>query len=662
MTTAKQLDFRLAAVEKQIKKNDSNVLQFRKKLEVVEKTAVKATKEASKAAKLAGKASQLASKLAPLLRLVGIAANIFAIVEQAATILVFSQRFEGVENYVDAHELALSKLYSTITLQQKTIAKLEAKTNNLNNIAAEARSNASKGLTKATALEPKVNNLNNIAAQANSNASKALSIGSSLGSRVDNLNNVAAQANSNASRALQQKSIPGAPGQKGATGAPGAPGQKGATGAQGQPGAPGAPGQKGATGPQGAPGQRGATGIQGAPGVKGDPGLQGQPGVKGEPGIQGQPGVKGDPGIQGQPGVKGDPGVQGQPGVKGEPGVQGQPGVKGDPGVQGQPGVKGDPGIQGERGPRGLQGIQGEPGTAGAPGEKGEPGKDAEPVDTTKIEAELAAIKEQTSPVPDIAIKVGAIAGIGAAVTAIGVKTNAIGTATDAIKETTGKTKENLEKLSKRLKLPELLNALTLITVLHNAAMLSTSLVSTLGDIVTTGLSIIGLKDEEGEAYDAGEILGKQVNSFMTSILGEAVWKNLQTRWKAANRMYQASANVISSVRSIGNSTQVIAQFTAENTGKIGNALKKSGVITENSFNWMPEKVTPQFAWLQGLQNLNEGASALSSAVSEVSSIQEELKNIQEQQEEWNKSKEEAITGIVKTEEESKTVSKAPAL
>jgi hypothetical protein len=283
-------------------------------------------------------------------------------------------------------------------------------------------------------------------------------------------------------------------------------------------------------------------------------------------------------------------------------------------------------------------------------------------VDTSKIEAELAQIKKQTEPVPDIAVKVGAIAAIGTAVTAIGVQTGAIDKATTSIKETGEKTKESLEKLSKRLKLPELINALTLIAVLHNAAMLSQSLVGSLGSIITEGLSIIGLKDEEGNSYDANEILGKQVNSFIVSILGEAVWKNLQTRWNAANRVYQAGANIISSVRSIGNSTQVIARYTAENTGRIGNALKKSGVISENSYNWMPERVTPQFAWIRGLENLNEGVSALGSTVSEVSSIQQELLNIQEQQKEFDKSKDEAVTGITEEEKKSKEASKAPQL
>lgn len=290
-------------------------------------------------------------------------------------------------------------------------------------------------------------------------------------------------------------------------------------------------------------------------------------------------------------------------------------------------------------------------------------------MDTRKIEQQLNQIQKQTSPIPQIATATAAIPGLAQTAKSIEGKTNVIQNTTNSIKTTVEATskkvdglKEKLDKLSKRLKLPELLSALTFITVLHNAAMLSQNLLVTLGDTISTGLSVIGLKDEDGQPFDINQILGKQVNEFMESILGKEVWTNLTFRWKAANRAYQAAANVVSSVRSIGDSTRLMAEFAAENTGKIGNALKKSGVVLENSFGWMPEQVTPQFAWMQRLQNLDEAASSLSSVVSEVSSVQEELLNIQEQQKEFTKAKEEAIKGIQESAEKSKIASEAPQL
>ena len=67
-------------------------------------------------------------------------------------------------------------------------------------------------------------------------------------------------------------------------------------------------------------------------------------------------------------------------------------------------------------------------------------------------------------------------------------------------------------------------------------------------------------------------------------------------------------------------------------TGKIGNALKKSGTVLENSYNWMTE--TFNFSSgknrkidrvIQGLQQSNEVASDLESITSEFRSVTENV-------------------------------------
>ncbi|MEQ9671317.1 hypothetical protein [Coleofasciculus sp. G2-EDA-02] len=280
------------------------------------------------------------------------------------------------------------------------------------------------------------------------------------------------------------------------------------------------------------------------------------------------------------PGPKGEPGPAGKPGVKGEPGPAGKPGVKGEPGPAGKPGVKGEPG------PAGKPGVKGEPGPAGKPGVDGKPGKDAK-VDPA-MRAQLQRIESNTRTNKNLLQQV---------------KTK--------IDEGFKKTQERFDKLSKRLRLPEVLNALTLITVLHNGAMLSQNLANTLLDTVSTGLAVIGIKDENGSPINIQEVLGTQASNFMKSILGEQVWNNTILKWKAANRIYQAGANVAGIVTNLSNESLNFLELIGENTGKIGNSLKRARVVAETDYPWMPEQVTRGTILFERIENLEEAASTI---------------------------------------------------
>jgi uncharacterized protein YoxC len=213
-----------------------------------------------------------------------------------------------------------------------------------------------------------------------------------------------------------------------------------------------------------------------------------------------------------------------------------------------------------------------------------------------------------------------------------------LGTTAGKIAETVTKTSEALGKLSKRLKLPEILNALTLIVALHNAAMLSKSVLLTIGELVGQGLQIIGFKDEEGNPYDFNEILGKAVEDLLKQILGEAVYKDISETFKKANRIYQAASNIVWSVRSIVDSTRDLMEWTAQNTGRIGNALKKWRVVGENAYPWMSESATAQGRWhrmvdrfKEGIDRIDDTASSLSTVTSNIIDIQDEVGQISEQ-------------------------------
>ncbi|MCL1468676.1 hypothetical protein [Argonema galeatum] len=217
------------------------------------------------------------------------------------------------------------------------------------------------------------------------------------------------------------------------------------------------------------------------------------------------------------------------------------------------------------------------------------------------------------------------------------------------------------KKLFGWLPLQEVMTGITFIVTLHNAAMLSNNLVQTLGTIIDTGLDVIGMKNEEGQSFNISEILGKKASDLMKTLLGEATWTNVQNDFKLANRMYQATSNIANSINSLLDSTRSIIQLGAENTGKIGNALKAAGVVWENAYNWMPEQINEITAKQNALtkitttiQEIDNTAGIVSSAVSEIKSIQDTVGEIKKQQEEWDKAKKELSDTITGQKTQSK--------
>ena len=455
------------------------------------------------------------------------------------------------------------------------------------------------------------------------------------------------------------------------------PGQRGP---QGIPGPTGRPGERGL---QGIPGSIGRPGVNGKPGERGLQGKPGERGLQGIPGPAGKPGVDGKPGPAGKPGVDGKPGPAGKPGVDGKPGPAGKPGVDGKPGPAGKPGPIGIPGLAGRPGERGLQGKPGERGLRGIPGPRGIPGQNGvSPPDLTRrVNDLLSRVNTAGAAIIGLQTVVRGLQGVVnevknrkmptcnwspaqiSQVTGDTKKTLRLSTAIDLF--LTGKlfkavTKVgddvvNLAKASgdffKSSVLGRAWNALTLLIVLHNAAMLSRNIVDTLGDTLATGLELMGIKDEEGNRIDINQILGKRADDFMKSLLGETVWFNTKQSWVLANRALQAATNITSTLASIMDSSLEVGLWTAEQVAKIGNGLKADGVVER--FRWpdMPETVPRGYSLLNKLEGLDDAASSVNMVVSELKSVQEEATDLVEQRDEFKKAVSDAQEGFDKLRE-----------
>ncbi|AFY34873.1 hypothetical protein [Calothrix sp. PCC 7507] len=151
---------------------------------------------------------------------------------------------------------------------------------------------------------------------------------------------------------------------------------------------------------------------------------------------------------------------------------------------------------------------------------------------------------------------------------------------------------------------------LTLFATIHNGAMLSRDIGATLGQVLSNVLTLVGIKDSEGNAFDIGSVLNSSIENLIKSAIGAENYTSLSETWAKANRIYQATTNVLNSFLNLSQTILQASELIASHTGKIGNALKKGGVILENAYGWMNPQ--PKFnrvsQFLEGLQN---GASTI---------------------------------------------------
>ncbi|NJM23601.1 MAG: hypothetical protein HC907_35785 [Richelia sp. SM1_7_0] len=200
-----------------------------------------------------------------------------------------------------------------------------------------------------------------------------------------------------------------------------------------------------------------------------------------------------------------------------------------------------------------------------------------------------------------------------------------------------GKNLERINKFAEWVKIDRVLNILTYVNTLHNAYMLSSSITDTLFSAIDN-VSNIFFKDIDGVEIDSKKAVSIYFDNMAKAVFGVKEWNNITTTIKKYNRIYQAGANIVNSVRSMVDSIRNISEFIAENTGKIGNALMKFGAIGDRAFPWMPEQVNAQSIWMQRLENLEEAASGIEMITGEVLQITENVNEIKKQKEGFEKS------------------------
>ena len=162
----------------------------------------------------------------------------------------------------------------------------------------------------------------------------------------------------------------------------------------------------------------------------------------------------------------------------------------------------------------------------------------------------------------------------------------------------------------KWLHLDRVLNVLTFIATVQNHLMLSNDIGQTLIGAINNGLQLIGLKDDKQRPINVGQIISGTIENLVKGIVGTENYATLSAQWAKANRIYQASTNVLNSFMGLTQTVLQAAEMIAAYTGKIGNALRKGGVILENAYGWMNPQ--PKFNRVtQTLESLQNGASTI---------------------------------------------------
>lgn len=196
----------------------------------------------------------------------------------------------------------------------------------------------------------------------------------------------------------------------------------------------------------------------------------------------------------------------------------------------------------------------------------------------------------------------------------LGVVQNTLGTVGSAV----DKTFTLLDKFAKWSRIGRALQVLQTWMLLHNALMLSNDLKVTLVSIVQNGYNFFQIKDEEGNIIDVNQQLNQTIVGLIDGVIGTEARIDLTIAFKKANRIYQAAANVMYAVTAIVDITRTIAELGAERIGKVANALRAWGVVSDRAYGYMSEVVNPGTSTQEKINNLYSKTEPFQNALNTV--------------------------------------------
>lgn len=206
----------------------------------------------------------------------------------------------------------------------------------------------------------------------------------------------------------------------------------------------------------------------------------------------------------------------------------------------------------------------------------------------------------------------------------------------------------------KATKADKIVNALNTMLIIHNGFMLSNNMLNTVSEVAEVGLEVLGIRDEEDSPIDISRAIGSKIKSLLENTLGSSRYEELTKDLASKMRIYQSGANMLYNIRSIFDSAQDIAETTGENIAFIGNALRRDGVVRENSYRLMPTDLQPSSRLLYRLERANDALDTIEEVISDARDIKEELNEMQDNAKTFNEEVEKATTKQQKAIDEAK--------
>ena len=324
-------------------------------------------------------------------------------------------------------------------------------------------------------------------------------------------------------------------------------------------------------------------------------------------GIKSLRGLRGIPGIPGRQGERGLQGIQGVPGTPGRDGVTTVVTLPGTPGARGQTGRQGVPGIAGRNGrdvspaeAAGLRALIIQQHTQTRLNSTSQHSTTRTTI-LTPILAAFAPVLPLLKQIYDIVSKASSAAQL-ALLNIINSKLGA---------QVTGGISGLVTSVAQNTYVEKALAVLTFATTVHNALMLSSNLGQTLFMIIDQVTAFILPKGLDGTPINISNVLGKAVHEVIVSTVGEATAAEIQQKWDRANRIYQAALNIHNQVLGLGGVLTAGLEVIGGNVGKIGNALRKGGVLLENAYSYMNPQPNLKGKFFQQMNLVGENLQAI---------------------------------------------------
>ncbi len=155
-----------------------------------------------------------------------------------------------------------------------------------------------------------------------------------------------------------------------------------------------------------------------------------------------------------------------------------------------------------------------------------------------------------------------------------------------------------VETLKRRFEIQQAQFSFANLLEMHNGLMQSAdfldSVTNTFSGFLDNFINEFGLTatDDLTAPPDFAETIQQSFVSFVNALIGQENWANFLSNLLKQNRIVTSSANLFSSLSTNFQGTNAVAEVLTNNVSRIGNALKKSRIVGENDYKWMPVGLT----------------------------------------------------------------------